>query len=71
LTTLQSSPKALSNEEAKQKLMRMRAANTTRLSAPDAARVLHDEMRRSGRLKPGVTVEQISVAVQKVRESSA
>jgi hypothetical protein len=61
----------LSNEEATQKLMRMRASNTTRLSAPEAARVLHNEMRRDGRLKPGVTVDQITVAVQRVRESRA
>jgi hypothetical protein len=71
LTSIQASPKALTPEDATQKLMRMRASNTTRLSAPEAARVLHNEMRRDGRLKPGVTVEQISVAVQRVRESKA
>lgn len=71
MTTLQASPKPLSKEEAAQKLMRMRAPNTTRLAAPEAARALHEDMRRRGSLKPGVTVDQITVAVQRVRESKA
>jgi hypothetical protein len=66
-TTLQASDKAhrfahLLNE-------RRRAPDTTRLAAPDAAKVIHADMEKTGRLKPGVTVDEITVAVQRVRES--
>lgn len=71
MTTIQASPKALTPEDATQKLMRLRAPNTTRLAAPEAAKKLHESMRQNGSLRPGVTVDQITVAVQKVRESRA